>query len=132
MSRLGYVDAASFLCGNCLEYADRMSMANSLEVRAPFTDYKLLEFALRVPERMKVRGTETKWITRQAMSDLLPPGSSQQKEDGIQSSIAAVDQRGTASGDKEISLAGEPGAAWDISSPGGAAVGARPSGESSR
>src|SRR5450432_12847 len=72
MSRLGYVDAASFLCGNCLEYADRMSMANSLEVRAPFTDYKLLEFALRVPERMKVRGTETKWITRQAMADLLP------------------------------------------------------------
>lgn len=72
MSRLGYVDAASFLCGNCLEYADRMSMANSLEVRAPFTDYKLLEFALRVPERMKVRGTETKWITRQAMGDLLP------------------------------------------------------------
>jgi len=72
MSRLGYVDAASFLCGNCLEYADRMSMANSLEVRAPFTDYRLLEFALRVPERMKVRGTETKWITRQAMGDLLP------------------------------------------------------------
>ncbi len=72
MSRLGYVDAASFLCGNCLEYADRMSMANSLEVRAPFTDYKLLEFALQVPERMKVRGTETKWITREAMGDLLP------------------------------------------------------------
>ena len=48
-SRLGYVDAASFLCCNCLEYADRMSMANSLEVRAPFTDYKLLEFAMRIP-----------------------------------------------------------------------------------
>jgi len=39
LSRLGYVDSASFLCCNCLEYGDRMSMANSLEVRAPFTDY---------------------------------------------------------------------------------------------
>jgi asparagine synthase (glutamine-hydrolysing) len=83
MSRLGYVDAASFLCGNCLEYADRMSMANSLEVRAPFTDYKLLEFALRVPERMKVRGTETKWITRQAMKDLLPPEVLNKKKMGF-------------------------------------------------
>jgi asparagine synthase (glutamine-hydrolysing) len=71
-SRLGYVDAASFLCCNCLEYADRMSMANSLEVRAPFTDYRLLEFALRVPQRMKVRNLTTKWITRQAMRGILP------------------------------------------------------------
>jgi asparagine synthase (glutamine-hydrolysing) len=72
MSRLGYVDAASFLCCNCLEYADRMSMANSLEVRAPFTDYRLLEFAMQVPQRMKVRNMTTKWITRQAMQGILP------------------------------------------------------------
>jgi len=72
LSRLGYVDSASFLCCNCLEYGDRMSMANSLEVRAPFTDYRLVEFAMRVPERMKVRNMTTKWITRQAMRDALP------------------------------------------------------------
>src|SRR5579864_8560418 len=72
MSRLGYVDSASFLCCNCLEYADRMSMANSLEVRAPFTDYRLLEFAMQVPQRMKVRNMTTKWITRQAMRGILP------------------------------------------------------------
>ena len=72
LSRLGYVDAASFLCCNCLEYADRMSMANSLEVRAPFTDYRLFEFAMRVPQRMKVRNMTTKWITRQAMRGILP------------------------------------------------------------
>jgi asparagine synthase (glutamine-hydrolysing) len=72
ISRLGYVDSASFLCCNCLEYADRMSMANSLEVRAPFTDYRLLEFAMQVPGHMKVRRTTTKWITRQALRDILP------------------------------------------------------------
>src|SRR5262249_1283050 len=72
LSRLGYVDSASFLCCNCLEYADRMSMANSLEVRAPFTDYRLLEFAPRVPERVKVRNLTTKWIARQARQGVLP------------------------------------------------------------
>lgn len=72
LSRLGYVDSASFLCCNCLEYADRMSMANSLEVRAPFTDYRLVEFAMQVPQDMKVRRMTTKWITRQAMRDVLP------------------------------------------------------------
>ncbi|HEU4415796.1 MAG TPA: asparagine synthase (glutamine-hydrolyzing), partial [Candidatus Angelobacter sp.] len=72
LSRLGYVDSASFLCCNCLEYADRMSMANSLEVRAPFTDFRLLEFAMRLPDNMKVRRMTTKWITRQAMRDVLP------------------------------------------------------------
>ncbi len=72
IARLGYVDSASFLCGNCLEYADRMSMANSLEVRAPFTDYRLVEFAMRVPGHMKVRNMTTKWITREAMRGILP------------------------------------------------------------
>jgi len=83
LSRLGYVDSASFLCGNCLEYADRMSMANSLEVRAPFTDYRLLEFALRLPDRMKVRRGTTKWIMRQAMRNILPKQILEKKKMGF-------------------------------------------------
>jgi asparagine synthase (glutamine-hydrolysing) len=83
LSRLGYVDSASFLCCNCLEYADRMSMANSLEVRAPFTDYRLLEFALRVPQKMKVRRMTTKWITRQALRDVLPHQILEKKKMGF-------------------------------------------------
>lgn len=83
LSRLGYVDAASFLCCNCLEYADRMSMANSLEVRAPFTDYKLLEFALRVPGHLKVHNFTTKWITRRAMQGLLPEPVLKKKKMGF-------------------------------------------------
>ena len=83
MSRLGYVDSASFLCCNCLEYADRMSMANSLEVRAPFTDFRLLEFAMRLPDNMKVRRMTTKWITRQAMRDVLPREVLEKKKMGF-------------------------------------------------
>jgi asparagine synthase (glutamine-hydrolysing) len=72
MNRLGYVDLMSYLPCNCLEYTDRMSMANSLEVRSPFTDHKLVEFALHLPEAFKVHGLGTKWLLRRAMKGILP------------------------------------------------------------
>jgi asparagine synthase (glutamine-hydrolysing) len=72
LNRLGYVDLASFLAGNCLEYADRMSMANSLEVRCPFTDHHILEFGLSIPFAWKYRPGQTKWIVREALQGILP------------------------------------------------------------
>ena len=83
MNRLGYVDMASFLCFNCLEYGDRMSMANSLEVRCPFTDQRLIEFALGLPHRMKSRGMVTKWVVKEAMRDVLPPDILRKKKMGF-------------------------------------------------
>ena len=72
MNRLGYVDLASFLCCNCLEYSDRMSMANSMEVRCPFTDHKLIEFALHLPYSFKFHNLQTKWVVKEAMRGILP------------------------------------------------------------
>jgi asparagine synthase (glutamine-hydrolysing) len=72
LNRLGYVDLTSYLTCNCLEYSDRMSMANSMEVRCPLTDQRLVEFAMRIPPELKFRGTKTKWILRAAMQDELP------------------------------------------------------------
>jgi asparagine synthase (glutamine-hydrolysing) len=72
LARLGYVDLASFLGGNCLEYADRMSMANSLELRCPFADHRIQEFGLSLPFAWKYRRGKTKWILRQAMKGVLP------------------------------------------------------------
>jgi asparagine synthase (glutamine-hydrolysing) len=72
LSRLGYVDLASFLAGNCLEYADRMSMANSLELRCPLADHRIQEFGLSLPFAWKYRRGETKWILREAMKGILP------------------------------------------------------------
>jgi asparagine synthase (glutamine-hydrolysing) len=63
---------ASFLSGNCLEYADRLSMANSLELRCPFADHRIQEFGLSLPFAWKYRRGKTKWILRQAMKDILP------------------------------------------------------------
>ncbi|MGH9768549.1 MAG: asparagine synthase (glutamine-hydrolyzing) [Blastocatellia bacterium] len=52
---------------------DQMSMAASLESRVPFLDHKLVEFATRLPEAMKLRGWTTKYVLRQAMRGVLPP-----------------------------------------------------------
>jgi asparagine synthase (glutamine-hydrolysing) len=52
---------------------DQMSMAASIESRVPFLDHKLIEFATHLPVDMKLRGTTTKYILRQAMQDVLPP-----------------------------------------------------------
>jgi asparagine synthase (glutamine-hydrolysing) len=83
LSRPGYVDMASFLAGNCLEYADRMSMANSLELRCPFADHRIQEFGLSLPFAWKYRRGKTKWILREAMKDILPPSVLQAKKIGF-------------------------------------------------
>jgi asparagine synthase (glutamine-hydrolysing) len=83
LNRLGYVDIASFLSGNCLEYADRMSMANSLEVRCPFTDHHILEFGLSIPFSWKYHRGQTKWIIRQAMKGILPDVVLKKKKTGF-------------------------------------------------
>jgi len=51
---------------------DQMSMAASIESRVPFLDHKLVEFAAKLPERMKLRGLTTKYILRKAMADRIP------------------------------------------------------------
>jgi asparagine synthase (glutamine-hydrolysing) len=52
---------------------DQMSMAASLESRVPFLDHKLVEFAARMPDAMKLRGWTTKYVLRRAMRGVLPP-----------------------------------------------------------
>lgn len=83
LARLGYVDMASFLAGNCLEYADRMSMANSLELRCPFADHRIQEFGLSLPFAWKYRRGKTKWMLREAMKGILPPAILQGKKIGF-------------------------------------------------
>jgi asparagine synthase (glutamine-hydrolysing) len=49
-----------------------MSMAHSLEVRPPFLDHRIVEFAARLPHDLKIRGSKLKWILRELMRDKLP------------------------------------------------------------
>jgi asparagine synthase (glutamine-hydrolysing) len=62
----------SYLPYDLLVKADRSSMAHSLEVRSPFLDTGLVEYAARLPDRFKRRGTHTKWILKRAFRDVLP------------------------------------------------------------
>ena len=61
-----------YLQDNLLCKVDRMSMAHSLEVRPPLLDHRIVEFAARLPENFKVRGSATKWILKRAMRGKLP------------------------------------------------------------
>jgi asparagine synthase (glutamine-hydrolysing) len=72
LRRLLYFDQTSWLPDNLLERGDRMTMAASLEARMPFMDVELAGFVSSLPDRFRVRGTQTKWILRQAMRQVLP------------------------------------------------------------
>ncbi|MFP3869863.1 MAG: asparagine synthase (glutamine-hydrolyzing) [Syntrophobacteria bacterium] len=73
LERLQYVDIHTYLPGDILYYADHMSMAAGLEVRSPFLDYKLVEYALSLPSSYRLNSKEgSKRILREAFSDRIP------------------------------------------------------------
>jgi len=73
LSRMLYVDTKTWLPDDLLLKADKMTMANSLELRVPLLDHKLLEFAARLPSNFKVRGATTKYIAKRALVKQIPP-----------------------------------------------------------
>ena len=73
LARECYVDLRLTMPDSVLMKVDKMSMATSLEVRVPFLDHHLVEFAARIPSRLRFPGLRTKAIYRTAMKGLLPP-----------------------------------------------------------
>ncbi len=73
VNRQLYVDLKTYLCDDIMVKVDRMSMATSLEARAPFLDYRVVEYAATIPGALKIQGTQTKKILKEAMKELLPP-----------------------------------------------------------
>ena len=67
-----YLDSKTYLPGDILTKVDRMSMAVSLEARVPLLDHKLIEFVTRIPASLKLKGLETKYIFKKALSGLVP------------------------------------------------------------
>ena len=67
-----YLNQQLGLVDDMLHYFDRASMAQSLEVRVPFLDHRLVEFSAGVPDRLKVHGLEGKRLLRMAARDLIP------------------------------------------------------------
>jgi asparagine synthase (glutamine-hydrolysing) len=67
------LDTRLYLAEDILTKVDRASMAVSLEVRAPFLDPRVAEFAASLPVNYKLRGRKTKYILKRAIEDFLPP-----------------------------------------------------------
>jgi asparagine synthase (glutamine-hydrolysing) len=78
-----YLDARLGLVDHMLLYFDRASMAHSLEVRVPYLDHRLVEWAATVPPSMKVRRGVTKRVLKQAGMQLLPSQTVQKRKVGF-------------------------------------------------
>jgi asparagine synthase (glutamine-hydrolysing) len=77
------VDQAYYLPDDILYKTDRMSMAHSLEVRPPFLDHRIVEFAASLPQSMKIRGFTQKFILKELMRGRLPEIVLNRKKNGL-------------------------------------------------
>jgi asparagine synthase (glutamine-hydrolysing) len=83
LSRLQYVDLRVYLPDDILVKVDRMSMANSLEVRDPLMDHKLVEFAATIPPELHLRRLCKKYLLKRAMAHRLPRQVINRKKGGF-------------------------------------------------
>lgn len=61
-----------FMTNLCLYLADRQGMGNSVEIRSPFVDYKLVEFVSSLPDEMKYKSDQPKWLLKEALRGIVP------------------------------------------------------------
>jgi asparagine synthase (glutamine-hydrolysing) len=86
LARMLYADQKTYLV-ELLMKQDQMSMATSIESRVPLLDHKFVEFASQVPEHLKLRGSEGKYILKKAVEDLLPHNILYRKKMGFPTPI---------------------------------------------
>ena len=83
LAQANLADLTVYLPDALLMKVDRMSMACSLEVRVPFLDHTLVEFALSMPMDLKIKGMHTKSVLRQTVAPWLPPEIIQRRKRGF-------------------------------------------------
>jgi asparagine synthase (glutamine-hydrolysing) len=84
VSRMFFTDIQTYLAEDILTKVDRMSMAHALEVRAPLLDYRVVEFACRLPLSFKMKGWTTKRILRDVAREHVPQPILQRSKYGFQ------------------------------------------------
>ncbi len=83
VTRMQFIDLNLWMVGDILLKADKMSMANSLEVRVPFLDKKVFDVARKIPADYRVNRRATKYVFRMAAKDCLPEEVASKKKLGF-------------------------------------------------
>ena len=83
VNQMLYIDTKTWLPDELLLKADKITMANSVELRVPLLDHKVLEFAAALPIDFKVRGLETKYLAKRVLADRVPREIIKRKKAGF-------------------------------------------------
>jgi asparagine synthase (glutamine-hydrolysing) len=83
LNQMLYVDTRTWLPDDLLIKADKMTMANSVELRVPLLDHRVLEFAAALPDAMKIKGWRTKHILKKALAHRVPAEIIERKKTGF-------------------------------------------------
>lgn len=78
-----YIDTKTWLPDELLIKADKMTMANSIELRVPLLDHKVLEFSASLPSNFKLNGFKTKYILKKALAEKIPAEIRNRKKTGF-------------------------------------------------
>jgi asparagine synthetase B (glutamine-hydrolysing) len=91
LSKAQYLEMSVFLSGYLLSsQGDRPAMAHSLEIRLPFLDYRVIDFAFRLPARWKIKGLKEKYILKQASEGLVTDGVKERPKQPYRAPIREV------------------------------------------
>lgn len=88
VTQMLYIDTRASLPDDLLMVGDKMSMANSLEVRVPFLDYRLIEFIESLPPHLKLNGLTGKYLHKKALEKWLPKEVVYRKKKGFDNPLA--------------------------------------------
>jgi asparagine synthase (glutamine-hydrolysing) len=83
LNRALYCDFTTLLPDQVLAFVDRLSMAHSVEVRPPFLDHRLIEFAATIPGRLKIWNGREKHILKEAVRGLIPQAVIERRKEGF-------------------------------------------------
>jgi asparagine synthase (glutamine-hydrolysing) len=89
LNRIIYADLKTSLADDLLAMTDRMSMAASIECRAPLVDFELIELASHMPSHLKVRGFQMKYLMKRAVAPWLPREILDRKKRGFGAPMGA-------------------------------------------
>ncbi len=82
-TKMQYIDIETWLPGDILAKADKMTMAHSLELRVPFLDIGVYDFARKIPDRLKFKNGQTKYLLREAVGEVIPEETRKRRKLGF-------------------------------------------------